>query len=220
MAETKTETKKSKTKKASCKICRRIGEKLFLKGEKCESPKCPLLKKPYPPGRKGKTLVRRLTEYGEELREVQKLKKSYLLEAKHFKKIVKEVLKERGKIDVSELLLKRLERKAFNVLYRAQIASSRAQGKQLISHGHFYLNGKKLTIPTYEVKIGDELTLTPSSQNKTFFKNILLTMDKSKIPSWLSFDPKNWKIKVIQDPDVETLKTKYNTSLIFAFYSR
>jgi len=214
------EAKKSKTKRASCKICRRIGEKLFLKGEKCESSKCPLLKKPYPPGRKGKALVRRLTEYGEELREVQKLKKSYLLEANHFQKIVKEVLKEKGKVDVSELLLKRLEKKAFNVLYRAQIASSRAQGKQLISHGHFYLNGKKLTIPTYEVKVGDELRLKPSSQNKTFFKNTLLTMDKSKIPSWLSFDSKSWKIKVTQEPDVETLKAKYNTSLIFAFYSR
>lgn len=215
--EEKTSIKKTKVKRPRCKICRRVGERLFLKGEKCESPKCPFLKKPYPPG---KTLIRRLTEYGEQLREVQKLKKSYFLDEKHFKKIVKEVLKKRGKVDVSELLLKRLERKALNILYRAQIASSRAQAKELISHGHFYLNGKKLTIPTCEVKAGDELTLKPSSQKRTFFKNILLTMDKSRIPSWLSFDPKNWKIKVIQDPEVENLKEKFNTSLIFAFYSK
>ncbi len=205
----------------TCKICRRIGEKLFLKGDKCSSPKCPLLRKPYPPGaspKKQKSTV--LSEYGRELRETQKLKKMYFISEKQFKNLVKECLKKRGKEDVSQLLIKKLEKKLYNVVYRAGYARSRRGAKQLVSHGHFLLNKKKVTIPSIEVKVGDEIRIRESSQKKPYFVKTLPMIEKEKnIPSWISFDKDKTSLKIVSEPDVESLGIKADIPLIISFYS-
>lgn len=203
-----------------CKICRRIGERLFLKGDKCFSQKCPFLRKPYPPGILPKRKKLKLSEYGEQLKEAQKLKRMYVIEERQFKKLIREVLKKRGKEDVSTLLLKRLEKRLSNVISKVGLAKSRSSARQLISHSHFLLNGRKINIPSLEVKIGDEIKLKESSKRKAYFRNILALIKKENIPSWLSFDKKNAIVKVIGEPKVEEIKTKVNIPLVLSFYSK
>jgi len=136
-----------------CKICRRVGEKLFIKGDRCMSPKCAMVKRPYPPGMKAKKVKRTVTEYGKELREKQKLKKWYILREKQFSKYVEEVLEKRGKTgDAGVLLIKKLETRLDNVVFRMGFASSRVQARQFVSHGHFLVNGKLIDVPSYHVK--------------------------------------------------------------------
>lgn len=203
-----------------CKICRRIGERLFLKGDKCLSQKCPLLRKPYPPGILPKRRKPKLSEYGEQLKEAQKLKRMYVIEERPFKKLIREVLKKRGKEDVSTLLLKRLEKRLSNVISKVGLAKSRTSARQLISHSHFLLNGRKINIPSLEVKIGDEIKLKESSKQKAYFRNILSLIKKENIPSWLSFDKKDGIVKVIGEPKIEETKIKANIPLVLSFYSK
>jgi len=204
---------------SKCKICRRAGEKLFLKGDKCVSQKCPFLRKPYPPGLPPKRRRIRISEYGSQLREAQKLKKIYGIDERHFKKIIKEILKKRGREDVSEILLKRVEKSLLNIIYRVGFAKSRDSAKQLISHSHFLLNGKKVNIPTQEVKIGDEIKLKEKSKNIPYFKNIISLIKPENIPSWLSFDRDKGFIKVVREPKSEEIGVKINIPLVLAFYS-
>jgi len=204
---------------SKCKICRRAGEKLFLKGDKCVSQKCPFLRKPYPPGLPPKRRRIRISEYGSQLREAQKLKKIYGIDERHFKKIIKEILKKRGKEDVSEILLKRVEKSLLNIIYRVGFAKSRDSAKQLISHSHFLLNGKKVNIPTQEVKIGDEIKLKEKSKNIPYFKNIISLIKPENIPSWLSLDKDKGFIKVVREPKSEEIGVKINIPLVLAFYS-
>ncbi|PIU42903.1 MAG: 30S ribosomal protein S4 [Parcubacteria group bacterium CG_4_9_14_0_2_um_filter_35_11] len=204
---------------SKCKICRRAGEKLFLKGDKCVSQKCPFLRKPYPPGLPPKRRRIRISEYGSQLREAQKLKKIYGIDERHFKKIIKEILKKRGREDVSEILLKRVEKSLLNIIYRVGFAKSRDSAKQLISHSHFLLNGKKVNIPTQEVKIGDEIKLKEKSKNIPYFKNIISLIKPENIPSWLSFDKDKGFIKVVREPKSEEIGVKINIPLVLAFYS-
>lgn len=204
-----------------CKICRRVGEKLFLKGDKCMSQKCPLLRKPYPPGLPVKRRRRkRISEYGTQLKEAQKLKKMYGIEDKKFKKLIKEVLKKRKKEDVSQLLLKRIEKRLSNIIYRVGFAKSRDSARQLVSHTHFQLNGKYVNIPSLEVKVGDEIQLKAQSKNLVYFKNVLSLIKAENVPSWLSFDQKKVIIKVVYEPKVEELGIKVDVPLVLAFYSK
>lgn len=205
-----------------CKICRRVGEKLFLKGDKCSSPKCPLLRKPFPPGQTPKKTRRGIiSEYGKELREAQKLKKSYCLSEEQFKKIIKEALQKMGKEDVSKLLIKKLEKKLFNIVYKTGLSSSRRGAKQLVSHGHFLLNGKKVDIPTIEVKINDKIELKKKSKNSAYFKKVLPVVKKNtKIPSWISFDKTKFIIKVVSEPEIGDMEKQINIPLILSFYNR
>jgi len=204
-----------------CKICRRLGVKLFLKGEKCLSPKCPMIKKPYPPGEKGKRRSGGLSEYGKELREKQKLKNWYNLKEKQFRKYVKEVLESRGKVeDASALLVKKLECRLDNIIFRLGFATSRAQARQLISHGHFLLNGKPVDIPSIQLKKGDKINVHPAFQKSTFFRDILTTLKKHKTPSWLELDVKRFEGKVIGEPSLEEAAPPAEIPVIFEFYSR
>lgn len=199
-----------------CKICRRIGEKLFLKGDKCFSQKCPLLRKPFPPGILPKRRKARPSEYGEQLKEAQKLKKMYVIGERQFNKVIKEVLKKRTKEDIPTLLLKRLEKRLSNVIFRVGLVKSRNNARQLISHGHFLLNKKKITIPSLEVKVGDEIKLKELSKQKPYFRNILSLIKEDTIPSWLSFDKKDVIVKVIGEPMIEDIKI--NIPLVLSFY--
>lgn len=204
-----------------CKICRRAGEKLFLKGEKCSSQKCPFLRKPFPPGqtpKKRKTGP--FSEYGRELKETQKLKKIYAIGEKPFKKLIKEVLKKRAKQDVSTLLIRKLEKRLANVIFRAGFSKSQRGAQQLVSHSHFLLNDKKVNIPSIEVKIGDKIKLREKQKKSPYFSKILTSIKEQNIPSWLSFDKKKTLIKVVSDPNIKEAGIKIDIPLIISFYSR
>lgn len=207
---------------SKCKICRRAGEKLFLKGDKCLSQKCAFLRRPTPPGqlkKKGKT-KRVLTEYGKEMKEVRKLKKTYRIKEKSLKRIIKEVLKKRKKEDVSLLLIQELEKMLFNVIFRTGLAKSREGARQLVSHRHFILRGRRVNIPTIKVRIGDEIKIYEKSKEKPVFKNIFPLLKKENVPSWFSFDNEKKIIKVVGEPTLKDAGVKINTPLILSFYSK
>ena len=211
--------------KAKCKLCRRLGKKLFLKGEKCSSPKCPFVLKPYPPGNKGKRRSMGLSEYGRELREKQRLRRWYNLSEEQFKRYVKEVLDQLHRsgsksINAAELLINILERRLDNVIYRLGFAASRAQARQLVSHGHFLVNKKPVNIPSFQVKKGDKIEIKPSSKNKVVFKNLEEKIKKYQPPSWLKLDMKNLSGEIIGSPTVEEAAPPAEISSIFEFYSK
>ncbi len=208
-------------KNNKCKICRRLGVKLFLKGEKCLSSKCSMIKKPYPPGMKGKRRTKKISEYGKELNEKQKLKNWYNLREKQFRNYVKEVLGRRGKVeDAGALLIKKLERRLDNVVFRLGFASSRVQARQIVNHNHFLVNGKRVNIPSYQVKKGDRISLKPSSQKKTIFQDLPTVLKKHKPPSWIELDAKKLEGKIISEPTLEEAAPPVEISSIFEFYSR
>lgn len=222
---------------SKCKICRRLGVKLFLKGEKCLSPKCPMVKKAYPPGQKGKRRVKALSEYGKELREKQKLKNWYDLKERQFRKYVKEALEKRGKVeDAGTLLIKTLESRLDNVVFRLGFASSRRLAKLLISHRHFLVNDKVINIPSYLVKKGDKIKIRPSSSKKTVFQNLPTTLKKYETPAWLELNTQvlakrgdeatasstieKLEGKVTGKPSLEEVAPPVEISSIFEYYSR
>jgi len=209
-------------KNSKCKICRRLGVKLFLKGERCLTQKCPMVKRSYPPGQKKKRRTRALSEYGEELREKQKLKKWYNLDERQFRKYVKKVLESHqgGEKDVLILLIKTLESRLDNVVFRLGIAASRPQARQLISHGHFLVNSKSVDIPGYLVKKGDKIRISPSSRKKNIFQNLPTLLKKRELPSWISLDVEKLEGKVIGAPSLEEAVLPAEVSLIFEYYSR
>lgn len=206
---------------SKCKICRRAGQKLFLKGEKCFTPKCTIVRKPYPPGKKGKRRVSPLSEYGKELREKQKLKNWYNLRERQFKKYVKGVLTKRGRVeDPAAILIKMLEGRLDNVLFRLGFANSRPQARQFIGHGHFLVNAKKVNIPSYQTKKGDKIQLLPSRAKRKIFQGLNLTLKKHKPPSWLELNPEKLEGKIIGEPSIQEISLPIEISTIFEFYSR
>jgi len=210
-----------KMENAKCKICRRLGVKLFLKGDRCFSPKCSMVRKAYPPGKKGKRRIKAPSEYGKELREKQKLKNWYNLKERQFRKYVKEVLEKRGRVkDTSSVLVKTLESRLDNVIFRLGFANSRVQAKQLVSHGHFLVSGKSIDTPSYQLKKGDVVVLKPQKIKKTIFQNLKNLLKKHKTPSWLELDIEKLEGKVIGEPTIEEVAPPVEISAIFEFYSR
>jgi len=206
---------------SKCKICRRLGVKIFLKGEKCLSPKCPMVKRPYPPGQKRKRRPTPLSEYGKALREKQKLKSWYNLKERQFKNYVKRILERRGKVeDASSLLIKILESRLDNVVLRLGFANSRDQAQQLVSYGHFLVNGKSINTPSYLVKKGDTVSVKAQKTKKTIFQNLKNLLKKYKTPSWLALDVEKLEGKVIAEPGLEEAAPPVEISAIFEFYSR
>jgi len=206
---------------AKCKICRRLGVKLFLKGDRCFSPKCSMVRKAYPPGLRGKRRIKALSEYGKELREKQKLKNWYNLKERQFRKYVKEVLEKRGRVkDTAVSLVKTLESRLDNVIFRLGFANSRVQAKQFVSHGHFLVSGKSIDTPSYQLKKGDIVALKPQKIKKTIFQNLKNLLKKHKTPSWLELDAEKLEGKVIGEPTIEEVAPPVEISAIFEFYSR
>ena len=204
-----------------CKICRRLGAKLFLKGDRCLSPKCSMVKKPYSPGEKGKKRRRPLSEYGKELSEKQKLRNWYNLKEKQFRRYVKEVLEKRGKVeDAGALLIEKLESRLDNVVFRMGFASSRSQARQIISHGHFLINEKKVNIPSFHLRKGDKIALHSVSRKKTIYNELPTTLKKYKPPSWIELNVEKMEAKIIAEPTLEEAAPPAEISAIFEFYSR
>jgi len=207
---------------SKCKICRRLGVKLFLKGEKCLSPKCSMIRKPYPPGQKIKRKkFGGLSEYGKELKEKQKLKNWYNLEERQFRKYVKKALGARGKVENADaLLIKTLESRLDNVLFRLGFAVSRLLARQIVSHRHFLVNGRSINVPSYLVKKGDKINIKPSSSKKNIFQNLPSVLKKHKPPSWLELNAEKLEGKVVGEPNLEEAAPPVEISSIFEYYSR
>lgn len=200
-----------------CRICRREGVKLFLKGSRCLTSKCAMIRKNYVPGlRSARTQRSRLSEYGLHLREKQKLRRTYGLLEKQFRHYYTRAAKQRGV--TGDFLFQILERRLDNVIYRASLASSRAQARQLVNHGFFTVNSKKVDRPSYEVKEGDKISLTSSAQKTKYFKSLQIP-SKSAV-SWLKVDPKSKDIEILGKPSSKEIEQSINMALIVEHYSR
>ncbi|OGD38214.1 30S ribosomal protein S4 [Candidatus Azambacteria bacterium RIFCSPLOWO2_01_FULL_37_9] len=199
-----------------CKICRRAGEKLFLKGDRCFSQKCAMVRNATKPGVHGKSRSN-LSEFGIQLREKQKARFAYNLSEKQFKNYVTKISQKRG---TGDALISKLERRLDNVVYRLGFAGSRSIANQAVGHGHFYINGRKMDIPSYEARIGDVIEIRPNSKNSAAFKDLKETLKKYNPPSWLSLDKENLKGEMKSLPAKEDLAVPFNLNLIIEYYSR
>lgn len=200
------------------KLSRKVGENLGLKAERSFSPKSAFLKKPYRPGMHGKTRRRALSEFGNQLLEKQKIKFTYGISERQLKKYFEEAKKKRGL--TGEILLKTLEKRLDNVVFRAGFVSSRIIGRQLTSHGHFLINNRRVTVPSYQLKVGDTVIIRPKSKNKLIFLELGNKLKKYDAPSWLDIDKKNFEIKIKSEPKSDVLPKNFNLDVIIAFYSR
>jgi small subunit ribosomal protein S4 len=199
-----------------CRLCRREGTKLFLKGDRCYSDKCAMNRRPFPPGQHGR-YRRRLTGYAIRLREKQKLKRIYGLREEQFRRYIEEAQKVKGRTGTA--LLRILEERLDNVVYRAGFANSRDQARQLVSHGHFLVNGRVTDIPSYRVEPGDVIEVKPQSKDK-LRELIKEAAEKRNLPSWLTRDLENLRIQVTAEPAEEDLDKSIDMNLIVEFYSR
>ena len=204
-----------------CKTCRRLGQKLFLKGDRCFSPKCAMIKRAYAPGLQKKKRGGAPSEYKKSLTEKQNLKKWYGLSEKQFKRYVSESLAKMGRVDdVSAELIRNLEKRLDNVIFRLGFAKSRPQARQMVSHGYFMVNGKAVNIPSYVVKTGDIVTIKESKKKKPILKEISDLVKKHETPVWLTLNKEKLEAKTIGDPNLDEVKPPAEISLIFEFYSR
>lgn len=202
------------------KLERRIGTKLFLKGERSISPKSAMVKKPYPPGMHGKKRQKKLSEYGVQLQKKQKIKYIYRLLEKQFKNTVKKSMKSRE--NTSELLTQLLESRLDNIIFRIGLAQSRDQARQLVNHGHILVNKRKVTIPSYQTKKGDVIELREGSKKSRYFTELMPQwIKKNTPPQWINFDPQNIKAEVKGVPDIaESGLEIQDLQSIIEFYSR
>ncbi len=206
-----------------CRECRRAGEKLFLKGERCFSQKCAMVKKAYPPGlkgaqRRGAGSRRSFSEFGQQLKGKQRIKKIYGVLERQFKKYFKESLK--GKGDTRENLMRRLEKRLDNVVFRLGWVKSRAAARQLVNHGHVLVNGRRLTIPSYRVEINDVISLKEQIRKSKLMENLAISLKKYEAPRWLALDKERVEAKVVSEPNLEDLGDLTSIGLIVEFYSR
>ena len=202
---------------AKCRICRRLGTKLFLKGTRCDTPKCPVEKENKPPGAQGAKRIR-LTEYGIHLREVQRAKKMYGLMHRQFRRYYSEAIAKPG--NTGDYLLQILERRLDNVVYRLRMGASRSQARQLILHGHIRVNGKKVSIPSYQVGAGDVIEPAKREKSRKIIKESMLMKKDVQIPSWLKLAEEQATGTVVTLPTVGELQVPVEAQLIVEYMSR
>ncbi len=207
---------------AKCKKCRRAGEKLFLKGDKCFTPKCPFIERPYAPGildsdRKHRT---NRSEYGDQMREKQKLRNMYGLSEKQFSNYVGNLkaVAARTKTTEQVALYTQLEERLDNVVFRMGLASSRSLARQIVNHGHITVNAKKLDIPSYSVKVDDVISVREGSKSAKIFTNNQEKIAAFKAPKWLDFDGVAMSAKVLARPIESDLTV--DVQKVLEFYSR
>ncbi|MBP5492326.1 MAG: 30S ribosomal protein S4 [Clostridiales bacterium] len=198
----------------TCRLCRREGDKLFLKGERCYSAKCALAKKSAAPGQHGQGR-KKISEYGLQLREKQKTKRFYGVLEKQFRLTYARAERKQGK--TGEKLLELLELRFDNVVYRLGLASSRAEARQLVTHGHFLVNGKKANIPSMTLKIGDTIAVKETSRKSPKFE----TLSNSRpVPAWLSFNEETLTGSIVREPAREDVDLEVKETLIVELYSK
>ena len=204
-----------------CKLCRREGEKLFLKGERCFSPKCSFDKRDYAPGQHGRNMSRRRrreSDYGKQLRAKQRARRVYGVFERQFSRYYKVALQRRGLTGLN--LLQILESRLDNVVYRMGFASSRAEARLMVTHGHFIVNGRRTDIPSMLLKDGDEIFVREGSRKLTFFKTLSELVEKRNAPAWLERDAKALAGKVGRLPERSEIDGSLNEQLIVEYYSR
>ncbi len=204
---------------SKCQQCRRVGEKLFLKGERCNTPKCAMVKRNYPPGFHGPTRGRRkASDYGTQLMEKQKAKKYYNVMEKQFRLTFEKAAKKTG--DSGKNFLRLLEMRLDNVVFRLGFASSRNQARQLVNHGHFDVNGVKTDIASFIVKPGQEIAVRARSRKNPYFKQTAEKLKKAELPAWLNLQAADMKAKVLHEPADTDLPTNLNVQMIIEYYSK
>ncbi|ADR19389.1 MULTISPECIES: 30S ribosomal protein S4 [Calditerrivibrio] len=201
----------------SCKLCRREGMKLYLKGERCYKDKCGIEKKGYPPGQHGQ-LKKKLSDYGVQLREKQKVKRIYGILESQFRLYFERATNMKG--ITGENLLQLLERRLDNAVYRAGFASSRTQARQLVRHNHFTVNGKKVNIPSYLLKVGDVIELREKSRDNKLIVESLETSEGRGTAEWLSIDKAAFKAVVNRLPERSDIGYDIQEHLIVELYSK
>ncbi|MFC1700669.1 30S ribosomal protein S4 [Patescibacteria group bacterium] len=204
--------------KSKCKKCRRAGQKLFIKGERCFSQKCAVIRKPYVPGIKSKSRRRQISEYGQQLAEKQKVRHSYGVSEKQFKNYFNDISSQKG--NKGEHLLSMLERRLDNVVFRLGWACSRRLSRQLISHGHILVNNRKVNIPSYQVRKDDLIQIKEKSKAISHFENVKAFIKKYEVPVWLSLDKNNLDGKVIDYPKIDDIGQVGEINMIIEYYSR
>jgi small subunit ribosomal protein S4 len=201
-----------------CRLCRREGMKLFLKGERCYTKKCAIEKRNFAPGQHGKTRKSKLAGYGVQLREKQKVKRIYGVLEDQFRRYFEQAERTRG--ITGETLLQLLERRLDNVAYRLGFATSRAQARQLVRHGHFIVNGRKVDIPSFSVKPGDVVGIRQSSRTNPSIVHALEEVKGRGVPEWLSFDQAAMSAKIGSVPTREQINLPVQEQLIVELYSK
>ena len=201
---------------AVCRLCRREGMKLFLKGERCYTEKCAIEKRNFAPGQHGKSRKQKLAGYGIQLREKQKVKRIYGVLEDQFRLYFQSAERHRG--ITGETLLQLLERRFDNVVYRLGLATSRPQARQLVRHGHFLVNGKKVDIPSYSLRSGDVVTIKATSRKHPTILHAMEEVKGRGIPGWLSFDGENGR--VLSLPTREQINLPVQEQLIVELYSK
>lgn len=204
-----------------CKLCRREGEKLFLKGERCYTPKCSIERRAYPPGQHGRQSQwrrSRESDFGAQLRAKQKARRVYGILERQFRRYYKQALKTRGLTGLS--LLQILESRLDNVIYRLGYASSRAQARQLVAHGHFIVNGHRTNVPSMQIKPGDEIELREGSRSNEYFKILAEVVGDRTAPEWVTRDVKKMTGEISRLPERAEIDANLNEQLIVEYYSR
>lgn len=202
---------------AKCRLCRREGEKLFLKGTRCMTAKCAIERQNYPPGQHGQNR-QKLSTYGQQMREKQKAKRIYGILERQFRRYFSMADKYRGV--TGTVLLQLLERRLDNLIYRLGIASSRAQARQLICHGHVQIDGRRVNIPSYLVKAGQQIVLPESSRTGTIVtSNLEEASGRARLP-WLEWNPETFTGRVLSIPSREDIPVTVNEQLIVELYSK
>lgn len=205
---------------AVCKLCRREGQKLFLKGDRCVGPKCAIERRNFPPGDHGRkaAMRRKVSDYGMQLREKQKARRMYGVLERQFRRYFEEATRRKGL--TGETLLSLLESRLDNVVYRLGFADSRAQARQLVRHGHFTVNGQKTDIPSFLVNPGDMVQVQGTSRSNTYFKDRLQLLEGANPPGWLRLDVANLSGNVVSTPNREEIAVPLREQLIVEYYSR
>jgi len=201
-----------------CRLCRREGTKLFLKGDRCYGAKCAVVKRHTPPGQHGQARTKKQSEYGVQLREKQKCRRAYGVLESQFRQYFEMASNMRGVTGENMLVL--LERRLDNVVYRLGFGESRPMSRQLVLHGHIRVNGKKVDIPSYLIKVGDVITVREASRDVPVFKAVREQGAGKTVPKWLEMDAENLTGKVIALPQRDDIDLTIEEHLIVEFYSR
>ena len=208
----------ARIKGAVCRLCRREGMKLFLKGSKCFSDKCPVEKRNFAPGQHGKDRKAKVVGYGLQLREKQKAKRIYFTQERQFRNYFEKAAKSRGV--TGQALLQQLETRLDNVAYRLGFAVSRRQARQIVRHGHIEVNGRKVNIPSYEVKAGDEIAVRENSRKVPTIVQALDYTSHQPAPLWLEINREALRGRVVAIPKREDINLPINEQLIVELYSK
>ena len=201
-----------------CRLCRREGIKLFLKGDRCYTDKCAIEKRAYPPGQHGSSFRQKQSEYGTQLREKQKVKRIYGLLENQFRRLVREASRRKGR--TGENLLMLLEKRLDNVVYRMGFAASRNEARQIVKHGHILVNGKKADIPSIQIRLNDEISVREKSHGHGPILSALEAARRKGTISWVEVDTAKLSGKVLGEPKREELTLPIQEQLIVELYSR